>query len=339
RSATAAPNCPLDLHRSTVRTQQPKIPTTTVPLPPPTLSAKLDYFTARPQRRKFSFACSCSKLCFPMPCITTQTPTPDEDDETSRPLLSPQILSPTLAKMAQQNSPFVPAATATPTPTAAKKIPIASCPPTPEALVATPHSWPPTPPVTPLPGGDPFQSIPLALTTSASQSAVLSTSLDSRAAGKSLRILIVDDNPINLHILSRSLYRNMAHLVESIHTIKSGTLALELLQHREFDCVLLDIDMPVLSGILTAQHIRNSDQYPILESNRRVPIVAVTTNDTADWKQLYAEAGMVRCPLLSSLCFNGCVGKPISVPALREVMEGLAGVRSFSAVTATLLTP
>ncbi|RUS13897.1 CheY-like superfamily, partial [Endogone sp. FLAS-F59071] len=299
------------------------------PLPPPFLPfslAKLDYFTPRPQRRKFRFSCLCPKLCFHMPCTAVPTPTPDEDDESNQPLLSPAtpVLSPPLKMPNQHTASFAAAAAAAAASAAAtttKNIPIVY-PTTPEAITATPHSWPPTPPITPLPSGDPFLAL------SSSNSAMLSSSLDSKSNANRLRILIVDDNPINLHILSRTLYRHLAYVVQSIHTVKSGTLALELLQHREFDCVLLDIDMPVLSGILTAQHIRSSEQFPVLESNRQVPIIAVTTNDTSEWKQLYSEVGM-----------NGCVGKPIAVDTLREVMEGLSGIRNISFVAATLLTP
>ncbi|RUS28947.1 CheY-like superfamily [Jimgerdemannia flammicorona] len=185
----------------------------------------------------------------------------------------------------------------------------------------------PTPPFTPLPTEDPFRRIPLTLATSSNAPVIHSTSPDSHFAGNRLRILIVDDNYINVQILSRSLRHHTNHLVASIHTATSGIVALELLQHLEFDCIFLDIDMPVLCGILIAQHIRKANKYPILESNRHACIVAVTTKDTAEWKQVYAQTGM-----------NGCIGKPFGPNTLRNVMEGLAGVRSFSVVTNTLLT-
>lgn len=108
---------------------------------------------------------------------------------------------------------------------------------------------------------------------------------------RGIRILLVDDNFVNLQVLSRVLRMHMANIIQHIELAKSGIQALELLCHHAYDLVLLDIDMPVLSGLDTARQIRTSSD--ILAENRVIPIVAVTTNDTADWKRLFVQCGMV----------------------------------------------
>lgn len=114
---------------------------------------------------------------------------------------------------------------------------------------------------------------------------------DNQQQQQGIRILIVDDNSVNLQVLSRVLRMHMASIIQHIELAKSGIQALELLCHHAYDLVLLDIDMPVLSGLDTARQIRISSD--ILAENRVIPIVAVTTNDTADWKRLFVECGMV----------------------------------------------
>ncbi|KAI7857619.1 CheY-like superfamily [Circinella umbellata] len=102
----------------------------------------------------------------------------------------------------------------------------------------------------------------------------------------------------------------MADTVEHIDQVKDGLEALKILQSKTFDLILLDIDMPYLSGVDTARHIRSSTEYNILLQNRNIPIVAVTTNDTADWKRAFAQVGM-----------NGCVSKPVSPNALKKTIH------------------
>jgi CheY-like chemotaxis protein len=109
-----------------------------------------------------------------------------------------------------------------------------------------------------------------------------------------MKVLLVDDNLINLNILSQTLRKHMAHMFDHLELAKSGVKALELLNVQSYDLILLDIDMPILNGIETARHIRQSNnEYHVLACNRTIPIVAVTTNDSADWKRAYYDAGMV----------------------------------------------
>lgn len=128
-----------------------------------------------------------------------------------------------------------------------------------------------------------------------------------------MKVLLVDDNLINLAILSQTLRKHMAHLIDHLEVAKSGVKALEMLKQHSYDLVLLDIDMPILNGIETARHIRQTTaEYDVLACNRSIPIVAVTTNDSAEWKRAYYDVGM-----------NGCVSKPIAVDILKKTINGV----------------
>lgn len=99
-----------------------------------------------------------------------------------------------------------------------------------------------------------------------------------------LRILIVDDNPINLSILKKSLYI-LFKKIKRLEEANNGMEALDLINLHLFDIILMDIDMPILNGIDTAKHIR--------KSNTTIPIIAVTTKDSIESRNLYKEIGMV----------------------------------------------
>ncbi|KAF9358087.1 hypothetical protein BGX26_002508 [Mortierella sp. AD094] len=126
-----------------------------------------------------------------------------------------------------------------------------------------------------------------------------------------IKVMIVDDNPINLTTLSRVLQVHFAETVELAAVMTSGIAALERLSKEDFDLILMDIDMPVLTGVETTIAIRQpTPEYPILEQNQKVPIVAVTTSDGQSQRELYQQVGM-----------SGCVSKPIVISKLRSAIE------------------
>ncbi|KAK3821871.1 MAG: CheY-like superfamily, partial [Benniella sp.] len=128
---------------------------------------------------------------------------------------------------------------------------------------------------------------------------------------RKLKVMIVDDNDINLTILSRMLQHHFADTVEIAAVMTSGTEALERLAQEEVDLILMDIDMPDLTGVETTAAIRQATpEHPILEANQQVPIIAVTTSDGAAQREVYQQVGMC-----------DCVSKPIALPKLRFAIE------------------
>ena len=85
-----------------------------------------------------------------------------------------------------------------------------------------------------------------------------------------MKLLVVDDNPINQKILYYSLKRYY-----EIETANNGLEALEMLEKKNFDVVLMDLTMPVMDGAEATLRIRKS----INAMNKHIPIIFVTTND------------------------------------------------------------
>ncbi|KAF9273545.1 hypothetical protein BGZ68_001406 [Mortierella alpina] len=128
---------------------------------------------------------------------------------------------------------------------------------------------------------------------------------------RKIKVMIIDDNAINLSILSRLLNKHFADTIQLTSVMNSGIDALDQLSRDEVDLILMDIDMPELSGVETTTAIRNSStEYSILEQNKTVPIIAVTTSDAEEQRELYRQVGMA-----------DCVSKPIAIPKLRMAIE------------------
>lgn len=116
-----------------------------------------------------------------------------------------------------------------------------------------------------------------------------------------MRLLIVDDNPIN----QRFLYYSLKKLYD-IETADNGLDAVRLLDCEEFDIVLMDLSMPVMDGAEATRRIRESINF----RNKHIPIIFVTTNDY--------EHERVRC-----LEYGGddYLIKPINIAELVKTIE------------------
>lgn len=79
-------------------------------------------------------------------------------------------------------------------------------------------------------------------------------------------ILIVDDEPLNCDIFSATL-KKAGYVV---HSVGSGLKAIELLKIEKFDLILLDINMPEISGIQVLEHIKST------KATRDIPVMMVT---------------------------------------------------------------
>ncbi|WP_162146075.1 hybrid sensor histidine kinase/response regulator [Inquilinus limosus] len=120
---------------------------------------------------------------------------------------------------------------------------------------------------------------------------------------RSLSILVADDNRMNQKVLREMLTR-AGHQVE---LAANGEEALDALDARTFDVVLMDINMPVMNGIeATKLHRFTALGRP------RVPIIALTADATSGVAARCAEAGM-----------DACLTKPIEPESLFAAIEGL----------------
>ncbi|EFL50189.1 multi-sensor hybrid histidine kinase [Solidesulfovibrio fructosivorans JJ]] len=132
---------------------------------------------------------------------------------------------------------------------------------------------------------------------------------DIAAPCRPLRVLVAEDNPVNIKLMS-------IHLNKLGHTAvvaTSGEAALALLAAGGFDLVLMDVEMPSMDGLTAARVIRagGTDDAPI--ACKDIPIIAVTAHVTSEAREACAAAGM-----------DDYVGKPVNLEELGHIIDRLA---------------
>ena len=100
------------------------------------------------------------------------------------------------------------------------------------------------------------------------------------------RILLVEDNPVNLMVAQRLLQV----LGAECDTAGNGQVALEKLDGGGYDMVLMDCQMPVLDGYAATRRWREIEQER--KAEHRLPIIAMTANAMAGDRQKCLDAGM-----------------------------------------------
>jgi len=121
---------------------------------------------------------------------------------------------------------------------------------------------------------------------------------------KNEKILIVDDDPVNIFSLSAAL--EMEDL--EVYSCEGGAQALQLIEeHGSFDVVLMDIQMPGMNGYEAMERIRNNPKSEDLF------VVALTAKAMKGDKEKCLDAGA------SDYC-----SKPIDLDELTRIMlEGI----------------
>lgn len=116
-----------------------------------------------------------------------------------------------------------------------------------------------------------------------------------------MRLLIVDDNPVNQKLLFYSLQKYY-----EIETANNGLEAVTILENKNFDVVLMDLSMPLMDGAEATLRIRES----VNVTNRNVPIIFVTTNDYEHERERCLNSGG-----------NDYIVKPINITHLLSTIE------------------
>jgi signal transduction histidine kinase/CheY-like chemotaxis protein len=122
--------------------------------------------------------------------------------------------------------------------------------------------------------------------------------------GRALRVLVVDDHPIN-HEFAAEALRRLGHTVT---TAASGHEALALLESRPFDLVLMDVQMPELDGLEATRRFR------AMEQGKHTPVVALTAHSGRDERERCVAAGM-----------DDVITKPVTTARLAAIISGAAG--------------
>lgn len=131
------------------------------------------------------------------------------------------------------------------------------------------------------------------------------------------KILIVEDNELNLRLFC-DLLRAHAYAVEPV---RDGREALERARAFAPDLIVMDIQMPHVSGLELIEQLKAEDALSA------APILAVTAYAARGDEERIREAGA-----------EGYVSKPISVMKFVEAVRGLLAARE-AAADAALLDP
>ena len=132
--------------------------------------------------------------------------------------------------------------------------------------------------------------------------------MEEAEAGRPMRVLVVDDHPVNREVASLMLQAAGCE----VGTADDGAAGVEAAREGGFDIVLMDIRMPGMDGFAASRAIRALDGPA-----SRVPILAVTADVISNTVQACRDAGM-----------NGHVAKPINqerlFAAMAEALDGAA---------------
>jgi signal transduction histidine kinase/DNA-binding response OmpR family regulator len=126
-------------------------------------------------------------------------------------------------------------------------------------------------------------------------------------AVSSLHVLLAEDNAVN-RLAAVQILQRRGHRVDAV---TNGLEAVEAAARARYALVLMDVQMPVMSGIEASAAIRAAER----ESGRHVPILALTAHAASRDREACLAAGM-----------DGFVSKPFHAVELCEVVERMAGV-------------
>jgi len=126
--------------------------------------------------------------------------------------------------------------------------------------------------------------------------------------GSALRILLAEDNPINIQFI-KTILEQKGHVVT---TAENGKVALAVLQSGRFDLVLMDIHMPVMSGVEALLALRDLER----QSQEHLTVIALTAYALIGDKEKYLKLG-----------FDGYLSKPFAIRELAEELTRVAPER------------
>lgn len=120
-----------------------------------------------------------------------------------------------------------------------------------------------------------------------------------------LHVLVVEDNHVNQQLMIALLNRRR-HQAE---IAQNGQEALDILEHRTFDIILMDVQMPVMDGLEATCRIREIEK----QTGGHVPIIAMTANTSPQDRQMCLQAGM-----------DDHIAKPVEISKLFAALQRIS---------------
>lgn len=124
-------------------------------------------------------------------------------------------------------------------------------------------------------------------------------------------VLIVDDNPINRKVVAAVCNR----LNWQSDSAEDGKQAIQLLEEKEYDLVLMDCQMPEMDGYEATRIIRDTSSSV---KNHDIPIIAVTANVSDENRDKCLKIGM-----------DDFIPKPIKLPVIKELTRAVLKKKSL----------
>lgn len=123
-----------------------------------------------------------------------------------------------------------------------------------------------------------------------------------------LNILVVDDNQLNREIFY-DLVEDKKNNVRLL-LAENGKEAIEILESKNIDLILMDIQMPIMNGYEATKFIRNSTT--LSHQKKNIPIIAMTAHVLEGVAEKCVEAGM-----------NDAISKPVNLIVLTQKIKNL----------------
>jgi PAS domain S-box-containing protein len=124
--------------------------------------------------------------------------------------------------------------------------------------------------------------------------------------GQSLRILLVEDHPVNRKLVFKQLEK-LGYV--GVDSVNDGAEAIDATARTRYDLVLMDCQMPVVDGFTATRRIRSREET----TGEHVPIVALTANALEGDREACLAAGM-----------DAYLSKPVQLADLRSTIAAYA---------------
>jgi len=120
------------------------------------------------------------------------------------------------------------------------------------------------------------------------------------------RVLLADDDTMTHLYVSHVL----TDAGMDLEWVKNGEGVLEALDQKSFDCILMDIQMPIMDGVEATRKIRSSTT-----AYRNIPIIALTAYAMTGDREKFLEAGM-----------DDYIAKPVEKEDLLNILKRNLGI-------------
>jgi two-component system, sensor histidine kinase and response regulator len=114
-----------------------------------------------------------------------------------------------------------------------------------------------------------------------------------------LRILVAEDNVINQHLINQIL----GNLGYAADCVENGVLAIAAAREKEYDLILMDVQMPEMDGLEATRYVRR-------QSGKQPVIVALTANAMRGDREDCLNAGM-----------DDYISKPVRLDELMRLLK------------------